>query len=195
MPQPTQTALDFMANRRSLPAKTFTTPAPTKAEMEKILAIALRVPDHGKLEPWRLVVMDRSALRSIAPLVDQTGHRLSISAENISKARAQYELGQMAVAVISSPNDQMANVPVDEQFLSAGALCMNILHAATASGWGACWLSGWATHDAQFCANAFGCEAHEKLVGLIHIATPTLIPPERQRPVLAQKITWRLSDR
>jgi nitroreductase len=81
-------------------------------------------------------------------------------------------------------------IPAIEQSYSAGAVCLALLNAALASGWGANWLSGWASHDAQFCQDAFGLDAHERIAGIIHIATPSATPPERPRPDLAAKTTW-----
>ena len=189
MPDLNQPALDFLMTRRSLPAKTFTGPAPTRAALEVILTAALRVPDHGKLEPWRLLVLERAALLRLADLAESRAHELGADSEKVGKARGQYDAGLLAVAVISSPK-LSDKVPVAEQVLSAGALCMGLVTAATAAGWGACWLTGWPAHDATFAARAFDCTETEKVAGLIHIATPTVIPPDRPRPDLARVVTW-----
>jgi nitroreductase len=189
MPDPNQAALDFLMTRRSLPAKTFAGPVPTRAELEVILTAALRVPDHGKLEPWRLMVLERAALLRLAGLAEARAHELGADGEKVGKARGQYDAGRLAVAVISSPKPS-DKVPQAEQVLSAGALCMGLVTAATAAGWGACWLTGWPAHDATFAARAFGCTDAEKVAGLIHIATPTVIPADRPRPDLARVVTW-----
>ncbi|MCU0817580.1 MAG: nitroreductase [Cypionkella sp.] len=189
MPDRNQAVLDYLATRRSLPAKTFTAPAPSREELEQILSAALRVPDHGKLEPWRIVVLDRAALARTADLAEARARAFGGDAEKIAKGRGQYDLGHLAVVVIAAPKP-VEKIPQIEQLLSAGALCMNILHAATASGWGACWLTGWPAHDAEFCAAAFGCTAGEAVAGVIHIATPTVAPPDRPRPDLARIVTW-----
>ncbi len=189
MPNRNQAALDFLASRRSLPAKTFTAPVPDTAEVTQILATALRVPDHGKLEPWRMIVLDRAALLRLADLAEVRAREMGGDAEKIAKGRGQYDLGQLAVVVISSPK-AVEKVPMAEQVLSAGALCMNVVHAATAAGWGACWLSGWPAHDATFCARAFGCTGAETVAGIIHIATPTVDLPDRPRPDVSAIVTW-----
>jgi nitroreductase len=189
MPDRNQAALEFLLTRRSLPAKTFTAPVPSRADLGVILTAALRVPDHGKLEPWRLVVLERAALLRLADLAEARAHELGTDAEKTAKARGQYDAGLLAVAVISSPKPS-DKVPVSEQVLSAGALCMGLVTAATAAGWGACWLTGWPAHDATFAARAFGCTDAEKVAGLIHIATPTLVPPDRPRPDLQRVVTW-----
>ena len=179
----------MVTSRRSLPAKTFAPPVPTRAELEVILTAALRVPDHGKLEPWRLVVLERPALLRLADLAQVRAHELGADDEKTGKARGQYDAGLLAVAVISSPKPS-DKVPLAEQVLSAGALCMGLVTAATAAGWGACWLTGWPAHDATFAARAFGCTNAEKVAGLIHIATPTVVPPDRPRPDLGRVVTW-----
>lgn len=184
-----QAALDYLSSRRSLPAKTFAGPVPSRAQMAEILTIATRVPDHGKLEPWRMIVLDRSALLPLADLAQARAVELGLDEDKIAKGRGQYDLGQMAVVVISSPK-AAAKVPMAEQVLSAGALCMNVVHAASAAGWAACWLTGWPAHDATFCARAFGCTGDETVAGIIHIATATVTPPERPRPDLARLVTW-----
>lgn len=180
---------EYLGKRRSLPAKTFKGPVPSRDEVESIVSTALRVPDHGKLEPWRLVVVDQAAMKRLADLADARAKELNADEEKTAKARGQFDLGQLAIVVISSPKSA-EKVPVSEQILSAGALCMNLLHAATAAGWGACWLSGWPSHDAVFRARAFGCTETETVAGIIHIATPTVFPPDRPRPDVSRLLTW-----
>jgi nitroreductase len=189
MPDRNQAALDYLSTRRSGSAKTFTGPVPSRDEILNILTIAARVPDHGKLEPWRMIVLDRAAMARIADLAEARAHAMGADAERVAKGRGQYDLGQMAVVVISSPKDA-AKVPMSEQVLSAGALCMNLVHTATAAGWAACWLTGWPAHDAPLCAEAFGCTGAETVAGIIHIATPTVTLPERPRPDMARIVTW-----
>lgn len=191
MPERNQTVLEFLATRRSLPAKTFTAPVPSREAVTEILAAAARVPDHGKLEPWRIVVLDRAAMARLADLAEARARELGGDAEKIAKGRGQYDLGQLAVVVISSPKP-VEKIPLAEQILSAGALCMNVVHAASAAGWGACWLTGWPAHDAAFCARAFGCSGQETVAGIIHIATPgaSTLPPDRPRPDLARIVSW-----
>lgn len=189
MPHPMTGVLDHLATRRSPSAKTFTGPVPSPIEVMEILTLAARVPDHGKLEPWRMIVLDRAAMARLADLAEARAVALGGDAERIEKGRGQFDRGQLAVVVISSPKSA-EKVPEAEQVLSAGALCMNILHAATAFGWGACWLTGWPAHDAVFRAQAFGCPAHETVAGIIHIATPGPMAADRPRPDLSKLVTW-----
>jgi len=189
MPNAALPAFDFLAQRRSHPAKLMTGPFPSRAELEAILTVALRVPDHGKLEPWRLVVLDRAALARLADLAEARAVALGGDAEKIGKGRGQFDKGLLAVAVISSPKSH-DKIPVTEQMLSAGALCFAVLLAAEAAGWGANWLSGWPSHDAAFAAQAFGCTGAETVAGIVHIATFAGDMPDRPRPDLARVVTW-----
>ena len=189
MPAQNQAVIDHLASRKSPSAKLFRAPVPSRAEVEAILALALRVPDHGKLEPWRLIVLDRAAMARLADLAEARARALGGEAERIEKGRGQFDRGHLAVVVISAPK-AAEKVPLAEQVLSAGALCMNILHAASAHGWGACWLSGWPSHDPVFRAEAFGCTGDETVAGIVHIATPGPSAPDRPRPDVAKLVTW-----
>ncbi len=187
--QANDAALDFLLSRRSRPAKTLVAPAPTRAELMPLLTAAARSPDHGKLEPWRFVVIEKATMARLAALTVQAGIRLGKSEEDISKARSQFDLGQLAVVVVEVQKES-AKIPAIEQSYSAGAVCLALLNAALASGWGANWLSGWASHDRQFCQQAFALENNERVAGIIHIATQKTVPPERPRPNLSDLTTW-----
>ena len=191
MPTPNTAAFDFLARRQSQPAKLFAGPVPTRAELEPILTAALRVPDHGKLEPWRLIVLTRPDMVRLAGMAEARARALGGDAEKIDKGRGQFDRGGVAVVVISSPQD-VPKIPQAEQILSAGALCLGLVNAATAAGWGANWLTGWVSHDAAFVAEAFGCTAGETVAGIVHIGTPGSPAPERPRPDLARVVRWGL---
>ena len=184
-----QPAFDFLAQRRSHPATAFSGPVPDRAALLPILTAALRVPDHGKLEPWRLLVLQANAMPRLATLADSYARGLGADNEKIAKGRGMYDWGQLAIVVISAPKPS-DKVPVSEQVLSAGALCMNIVNAAEAAGWGANWLSGWPSHDPAFARAAFGCGAGETVAGIIHIGTYATEAPDRPRPDLAKTIFW-----
>ena len=191
MPTPNTAAFDFLARRQSQPAKLFAGPVPTRAELEPILTAALRVPDHGKLEPWRLIMLTRPDMVRLADMAEARARALGGDAEKIDKGRGQFDRGGVAVVVISSPQD-VPKIPQAEQVLSAGALCLGLVNAATAAGWGANWLTGWVSHDAAFVADAFGCTAGETVAGIVHIGTPGSPAPERPRPDLARVVRWGL---
>ncbi|WP_103257952.1 nitroreductase family protein [Tabrizicola aquatica] len=189
MPSRNDAALAFLTARRSRPAKLFSHPVPDRAQLDEILTAALRVPDHGKLEPWRLLVLQGAAFARLADLAEARAHDLGGDAEKVAKGRGQYDLGKLAVVVIASPKPS-PKIPAVEQLLSAGALCLGIVNAAEAAGWGANWLTGWPAHDPDFAARAFGCQGEETVAGIVHIGTPAADGPDRPRPDLARLVTW-----
>jgi nitroreductase len=189
MPEPRPEVLDFLLTRRSRPAKTLTAPVPGRDEMMRLLTAAARSPDHGKLEPWRFLVLERPALQRLASLVRARGAARGEAAETVEKAAQAYENSPLAVAVISVPKPS-EKVPEIEQSYSAGAVCLALLNAALAAGWGANWLSGWPAHDRDFVETGLGLAAPERVAGLIHIGTETAAPPERPRPDVAALTDW-----
>ena len=184
-----ENALNFLLHRRSRPAKTLTTPVPTRDELTPLLTAAARTPDHGKLEPWRFIVIEKPAMARLSALVAEIGMAGGIDEAQITKGRSQFDMGNLAVAVVFSPKPS-EKVPEIEQLYSAGAACLALLNASLAAGWGANWLSGWASHNARFCAEGLGLEAHEKIAGIIHIGTEKTAPPERPRPELDAITSW-----
>ena len=190
MPTPNPAALTFLQNRRSRPAKTMAMPVPTPAQLTEILTAAVRVPDHGKLEPWRFVVIQGAAMARLADLAETRAKALGYDAEKIGKGRGQFDLGLLAVVVISSPKPH-EKVPQIEQVLSSGAVCLGILNAAEAAGWGANWLSGWPSHERGFVEAAFGLIPTESVAGIVHIATETNLGPDRTRPDLTKLVDWQ----
>lgn len=185
----TETALDFLLTRRSTPAKTLTLPVPDRDALMPILQAAARSPDHGKLVPWRFIVLERAALERLAGAVVDHGAASGVDPEKVEKLRNQFASAHLAVAVISCPQAS-EKIPEYEQALSAGAVCTAMLNAALASGWGANWLSGWASHDPVFVSDHMGVAAPERVAGLIHIGTRSSEPPERPRPDLDSLVTW-----
>jgi nitroreductase len=189
MPKPNPAALDFLLSRQSLPAKTFTTPVPTRVELEILLTAAARTPDHGKLEPWRFIVLERPAMARLADLAERRAREMGLDDEKIAKGRGQFDTGQLAVVVVASPKPS-EKIPGIEQTLSAGAVCLALLNAATAAGWGANWLSGWVAYDRAFLTEGLGLGPQEFVAGIVHVGTPTLVPPDRPRPDIDRITTW-----
>lgn len=189
MPVPNPAALEFLLSRRSRPAKTLVAPGPTKEELEPLLTAAARSPDHGKLEPWRFIVLQGKAFERLADLTEARGIAMGKSPEDIAKGRNQFDQGILAVAVIEvqKPSEKIPDI---EQSYAAGGVCLALLNAALASGWGANWLSGWISHDRAFCTDGLGLNDHERIAGFIHIATEGSAPPERPRPDLNQITDW-----
>ncbi len=189
MPAPNPAALDFLLTRRSRPSKTLTLPVPDHDALAPILTAGARSPDHGKLEPWRFIVIEGAAMARLADLVTARGPALGKSDEDITKARQAYDNGHLAVVVVEVQKPS-AKIPPIEQSYSAGAVCLALVNAALASGWGANWLTGWPSHDRVFCAEGFGLSDNETIAGIIYIGTETAAPPERPRPDLDAITTW-----
>ena len=141
MPTPNPDALNFLQTRRSRPAKTLGLPVPEREALMTLLTAAARTPDHGKLEPWRFIVIERPAMARLADIAQQRGEALGLAPEQIAKGRAQFDQGNLAVVVVEvqKPSEK---IPALEQTYSAGAVCLSLLDAALAAGWGANWLSG-----------------------------------------------------
>lgn len=189
MPAPNTAALAFLQSRRSRPAKTLTTPVPGDDDLRTLLTIAVRTPDHGKLEPWRFIVLQRPALLRLAAEVEKFVSARTDDTAIIAKQTAQYANAHLAVAVVESPKPS-PKIPPLEQTYSVGAVCLALLNGALASGWGANWLSGPASHDAEFTQTHLGLAPHERIAGLIHLGTETNPPPERPRPDVDSITTW-----
>ncbi len=189
MPTPNPAALEFLLTRRSRPAKTLTLPAPDRAALTPILTAALRSPDHGKLEPWRLIVLERAALERLAGVALAQGAAQGLDPEQVEKGRVQFADSPLCIAVIEVQRDA-PKIPAIEQTYSAGAVCLALLNAALAAGWGANWLSGWVAHDRGFVNEALGLAENERVAGYIHLGTETSEPPERPRPDLDSVTTW-----
>lgn len=181
--------LAFLLTRRSRPYKLLSKPVPSQGEISTFLTAAARTPDHGKLEPWRFIVLSEADLRSLAPLARE---RAQAEGQDPDKAASQFEISPLAVVVVEAPVDS-PKIPAVEQTYSAGAVCVALLNAALSSGWGANWLSGFASHDRIFVEQGLGLDPHESVAGLIHIGTAREKPPERPRPDLTAKTQWGLS--
>ncbi|MBU2958167.1 nitroreductase [Paracoccus sp. 1_MG-2023] len=188
MPERDDAVLSFLATRRSHPPKLLSAPGPDRAELTDLLTMAARAPDHGKLEPWRFVVLTRGALDTIAPLLHQ-----AVLDDGQDEAQAQKAASAMAspvvVAVLFCPKDS-PKVPLWEQELSAGAVCLGLVNAALASGWGASWLTGFAALNREFGQAHLGLQPDERVAGLIHLGTRGATPPERPRPDIDAITTW-----
>ena len=190
MPERNPAALDFLLTRRSRPAKTLTGPGPDRAALTEILTAAARTPDHGKLEPWRFIVLERAALDRLATLAAARAEALGKDATDTGKAVSQFADSPLAVVVVESPVDS-PKIPAVEQTYSAGAVSLALLNAALAAGWGANWLTGWAAYDRAFVEQGLDLEPQERIAAIVHIGTETSAPPERPRPDLDRKVTWQ----
>ncbi len=182
-------ALDFLLSRRSRPARILRPPVPGRDELRILLTAAVRVPDHGKLEPWRLIVLERPALARLAALAAARAAEAGLDDDQIAKARAQFDQSPLTVAVIGVPK-ATDRIPATEQALSAGCVCLSLVNAALAAGWGASWLTGFAAYDRGFAAEGLGLSEGEWIAGFIHVGTAAEAVPDRPRPDLDRIVTW-----
>jgi len=185
--------LGYLKTRRSIPAALMTGPAPDPDELRAMLAIAARVPDHGKLAPWRFVVYSGAQLAEAAAGLGRIAATAPDEKERRYRAEkaAGFAAAPLVVGVISAPVLDHPKIPLWEQQLSAGAVCLNLIHAAQAHGYAAQWLTGWfAYHDEA--ARWLGVRDGERVAGFIHIGVPSAPPTERDRPDLATLTTqWQ----
>lgn len=182
--------IELLRRRRSLPPEGMAGPGPGPQEIEILLTIASRVPDHGKLTPWRFLVFEGSARHRAGAIAASI---LETDDPAIADARRQAELTRfsrapLVIGVISRAGPHV-KIPEWEQVLSAGAACMNLVIAANAMGYVAAWLTDWCAYDRRF-YGAIGLRDGEKIAGFVHIGRPNMVSEDRRRPVLADIVSW-----
>lgn len=175
-------SLDPLLHRHSIPSRLLSGPGPDAGQLLRILACAIHVPDHGKLQPWRFLLIRGAARSSLGELLaSRSIERHPGAAEaSIEKDRMRFQHAPLVVAVIArlTPGHK---VPEIEQLLSGGAACFSLLLAAQAEGFGAQWLTGWPAYD-PIVLERLGVGAHERVLGFIHVGTAPAPGEERQRP-------------
>ena len=177
--------LDFLARRRSVSAAMLRAPAPSPEELRDLLRLAARVPDHGKLSPWRFVVLDGEAKVAFVSRLEAIAAERP-DADKAAAALFKIRMPPLSIAVISRVSE--GNIPAWEQQLSSGAVCMNLLIAAQAMGYGANWITDWYAYDGKVDA-LLGLQPNESVAGWVHIGTPAEAPLERVRPNLDAIVT------
>ncbi len=182
-------ALELLKTRTSPKAQDLAEPAPNDRQLNEILSVAARVPDHGMMKPWRFIVLPKETRGPLAEKIAanfRAGNPNATDAE-VEKQRARFGGSPLIVTVVCkvAPNPKVPDV---EQLLSAGAACMNLLNAAHALGFAANWLTGWAAFDASS-RELFGLAANEQIVGFIHIGTVKGEVFQRPRPDMAQIVS------
>jgi nitroreductase len=174
----------LMLRRRSLPPQGMTGPGPGADELDALLTVASRVPDHGKLAPWRFLLFEgqaRDRAGEIAAAIardDDPG----IDAARLRGEATRFSRAPLVIGVISRAAPHV-KIPEWEQVLSAGAACMNLVVAANAMGYAAAWLTEWCAYDRRFC-DAIGLGAGERIAGFVHIGRPNMHSEDRARPAL-----------
>lgn len=185
---PSTEALSLLATRRSAPAKAMTEPGPSPDQLDELLAIAARVPDHRAMAPFRFVVFEGEGRAAFGDVLKRAGEASeAVGAKKGAKTADLFERAPTCVAVISrvDPNHK---TPEWEQVLTAGAVCQNLLIAASAAGFAGQWLTGWSAYDDTVHA-ALGMDEAERVAGWIFLGTSPAEPTERERPALAEIAT------
>jgi len=182
-------AIELLKIRRSVKPREMSEPGPSPAELETILTIGARVPDHGKLTPWRFIVFEGGARVRAGEIIARVFGRKNpqATAADIEVEKHRLTDAPLVIGVVSFTKPH-PKVPPWEQELSAGASAMNMVTAATALGYGACWLTGWFAFDRDV-LDGLGLKPDEKLAGFIHIGTQTKPSGDRPRPVLSDIVT------
>lgn len=176
--------IDLLLTRRSVKPMTMAAPGPDAAELEIILRAGARVPDHGKLAPWRFILFQGDARAAFGEVLKKRFAEVEPAAneDRLALEASRFMRAPLVIAVISRVVPS-TKAPEWEQRLSAGAVCQNMLVAATALGYGTCWLTEWCAFDDGIAAS-LGLGESEKVAGFIYFGTPTLPKDERERPDL-----------
>ena len=185
----TDPTIALLRRRRSVPPMTMAGPGPTRDEMDTMLSLAARVPDHGKLAPWRFIVFEGEARARagdlIAAIYAEDNPEVPASRLDLERRRLQHAPSVVAVVSRAGPH---VKIPEWEQVMSAGAASMNLVVAANALGFATAWLTEWYSYDPRVAA-ALGLAEAERLAGFVHIGRATTAVEDRVRPVLADIVT------
>jgi nitroreductase len=182
-------ALDLLKTRRSVKPIELNGPGPSASELDSILTVAARVPDHGKLTPWRFIVFDGDARHKAGAAIQAifTADHPAATADQIAFERNRLARAPLVIAVVSRAAPHV-KIPEWEQVLSAGAAAMNLVTAAHALGFAANWITEWYAYDRRV-LDALGLSPHEKIAGFVHIGRPAKPPEDRPRPPLSDIVT------
>ncbi len=190
-PRASPDTVRLLLERRSSSAQTLGAPGPSPDELDLLLRLGARVPDHGKLAPWRFVLFTPPAKAAYVARLEALAAGLEGADQKTAKL-GKLRAAPVTIAVISRPNPA-ADIPVWEQELSAGAVCLTLLTAAAALGYGANWITDWYAYD-EAALTVLGVEGGERVAGFIHVGTPAEPPLERVRPEVGTITTWWASE-
>ena len=182
-------ALQLLTTRRSFKPIELKGPAPSPAEIDTLLTVASRVPDHGKLAPWRFIVFEGGARQRAGDAIAAAfkAKYPESKPDQIDAERGRLVRAPLVIAVVSRAGPHV-KIPEWEQVLSAGAAAMNLVLAAHALGYGATWITEWYAYDRSVLA-ALGLAANERIAGFVHIGRPPGVPEDRPRPPLNEIAT------
>lgn len=181
--------IGLMIRRRSVPPHRLAEPGPTPDELDLLLTVASRVPDHGKLAPWRFIVFEGDARARAGEMIAAAfaADQPDAEPDRVSTERNRLSRAPLVVAVVSAARPHV-KIPEWEQIMSAGAVCMNLIVAANAIGYATTWLTEWFGYDRRV-LDQLGLAPDETVAGFIHIGRPLEIPSDRPRPVLSDIVT------
>lgn len=181
---------DYLLTRRSVGIAFLQEPGPDAEQMETLLTIATRVPDHGKIAPWRLVVLQGEARARAGEKLAEIAARKrpDIDEAGLDIERHQFLPAPLTIGVLSSVKPH-PKVPEFEQLISAGNVAFNLVHGAYALGFAAQWITRWFSFDEEAAA-ALGAQPGERFVGFVHIGTPSATIEDRPRPALDDVVTY-----
>ena len=185
--------LEFLNQRRSVPSRQLGEPGPDHAQLEQLLQAAIRVPDHGKLVPWRVLVIRGEARARLGMALAELHRRkdADVAPAKLDKDRDRFTFAPLILAVIARIEADHAKVPAQEQLLSAGCVAYNLLLGAQALGFGAQWLTGWAAYDAD-AAKLLQLAPNERVIAFVHVGTAREPVPERNRPLVSDILSeWQ----
>jgi nitroreductase len=187
--RPAPAALDLLLSRRSGSAKAMTEPGPSVAQLQQILAVAARTPDHGKLFPWRFIVFEGDARRRMGELLVECllSSEPQALPERIEMERGRFLRAPVVIGVVSRVREAIP-IPEWEQILSAGAACQNLVLAAHALGYVANWITEWPAYNPQV-KERLGLKPGERIAGFIYVGTSAIALEERLRPALDKIVT------
>ena len=181
--------LSLLKQRRSVPPQFLSVPGPSGTQLDELLEIAARVPDHGKLVPWRFIVFEGGAREEAAEVIARVFRERNPQAneDQVEFERKRLLNAPVIVAVVSRAREH-AKIPLWEQELSSGAVCMTMLTAAYAMGYAGSWLTNWFSFDRKVLSD-FGLGEDERIAGFIHLGTPAAPITDRERPVMAEIVS------
>jgi nitroreductase len=182
-------ALQLLTTRRSFKPVELAGPAPSPAEIDTLLTVASRVPDHGKLAPWRFILFESDARQKAGDAI-AAAFKVKYpdaKSDQIEAERGRLMRAPLVVAVVSRAGPHV-KIPEWEQVLSAGAAAMNLVLAAHALGYGASWITEWYAYDRSV-LDALGLAPHERIAGFVHVGRPPGVPEDRPRPPLNEIAT------
>lgn len=183
----------YLSSRRTIPSAHLSAPGPDEQQCNDILTLASRTPDHGKLAPWRFILIAGTARQTLSEFcvarqkAVAQGEERSLTDAEIEKTATTFTKAPLIVVLVSTAADH-PKIPLWEQELAAGAVGMNLLHASNALGFSAQWLSAWMAYDPTICTK-LGLSGTERIAGFFHIGTAQEGPVERARPDISDITT------